>query len=255
MTAWVMRLLAANGILFLLQMTIPGFGDPLVLVPGLLLQRPWTLISYMFLHGGLGHIFFNMLALFFFGPRLELRLGSRNFLILYLASGIAGALASLIFTPWVAIIGASGAVFGVMLGFAYFWPRDQILIWGILPIEARWLILAMTALALLGGFTGGDGVAHWAHLGGFAGGFLSLKFFEWSSPAKAFRRRMTPAAPRETTESSLARWKRIRREELHEVNRAELDRILDQISAQGIGSLTQSDREFLERFSARSNLH
>lgn len=251
MTPWVLRLIVANAAAYLLTMTAPALFDVLALVPGQMLQRPWTLVSYMFLHAGLGHIFFNMLALFFFGPRLEARLGSRQFLILYFLSGITGGLLSLILAPHAAVVGASGAVFGVMLGFAYYWPRDQILIWGIIPVEARWMVAGMTALALFGGFTGGGGIAHFAHLGGFLGGWLCLKWFEARSPSRTFKRKMAPPPPREPAESSLTRWKRIRRENLHEVNRTELDRILDKISAQGVESLTPGDREFLERFSSR----
>jgi len=252
MTPWVLRLILANAAVYLLTMTSQSLFDAMTLVPGLMLQRPWTLVTYMFLHGGLGHIFFNMLALFFFGPRLEARLGSRQFLILYFLSGITGALLSLLFAPYAAVVGASGAVFGVMLGFAHYWPRDQILIWGIIPVEARWMVAGMTALALFGGFTGGGGgIAHFAHLGGFLGGWLCLKWFEARSPSRTFQRKMAPAPPREPAESSLSRWKRIRRENLHEVNRGELDRILDKISAHGVESLTPGDREFLERFSSR----
>jgi membrane associated rhomboid family serine protease len=254
MTPWVFRLLLANGAVYLLQMAMPQVTSAFALVPALVLQRPWTVLSYMFLHGGLGHLFFNMLSLFFFGPRLEARLGSRRFLILYFVSGATGALLSLVFSPWAAVIGASGGVFGVLLGFARYWPRDQILIWGVFPVEARWMVAGMTILALLGGFSGGGGIAHFAHLGGFLGGWLSLKVFEQTSPAKRFQRRVAPAPPRESAEASLARWSRIKRDSLHEVNRAELDRILDKISAHGIQSLTPGDREFLERFSARESL-
>jgi len=112
MTPWVLRLIVANTAVFLLSMTVAGLMDSLVLVPALILQRPWSAITYMFLHGGLGHLFFNMLALFFFGSRVEERLGERRFLILYFASGVAGALLSAVFSPWSAIVGASGAVFG-----------------------------------------------------------------------------------------------------------------------------------------------
>lgn len=254
MTPWVLRLIVANAGMHLLQLTVPQVNNVFVLVPGLLLVRPWTIISYMFLHGGFGHLFFNMLALFFFGPRVELRLGPRNFLVLYAVSGMTGALLSLLFSPWAAIVGASGAVFGVLLAFAMYWPRDTILIWGIIPIEARWLVAIMTALALYGGFGGAQGgIAHFAHLGGFLGGFLSLKWFEARSPARQFRARVAPPVRREPAESAMARWRRIRRENLHEVNRAELDRILDKISTEGMDSLTAGDREFLDRFSTRES--
>jgi membrane associated rhomboid family serine protease len=253
MTPWVLRLIIANAAVFLLTLSLPQVVNPLVLVPGLLLHRPWTLVTYMFLHGGLGHLFFNMLALFFFGPRLEQRLGERNFLVLYFVSGMTGAFLSLLFTPWAAIIGASGAVFGVLLGFARYWPRDKILIWGIIPVEARWMVAGMTALALFGGFSGAQGgIAHFAHLGGFLGGWATLRFLERNSPARRFRAKTGPKTPRESAQKAMARWSQIRRDNLHEVNKGELDRILDKISSQGIASLTQSDREFLERFSAGS---
>jgi membrane associated rhomboid family serine protease len=246
---------------FLLQQAVLDRGAWywLALVPGAAWLRPWTLVTYMFLHGGLGHLFFNMLVLYFFGPVLEARLGARHFLRLYFASGLAGALLSIAMTPLgqaaVPIIGASGAVFGVQLAFAYFWPRQQIFIWGIFPIEARWLVVIMTVLALWGGFTGGGGVAHFAHLGGFAGGYLYLKWLErrQQAPIREWRARAAPPRPRaETTSQRVERWSRIRRDDLHEVNRDELDRILDKISASGLASLTPAEREFLDRFSARS---
>jgi membrane associated rhomboid family serine protease len=255
MTPWVMRLLLANGAMFLLQMTIAGLVEQLAFVPALALQRPWTIVTYMFLHGGFAHILFNMLSLFFFGPRVESRLGSRRFITMYLVSGIVGALLSLLFSPNAAIIGASGAVYGVMLCFAYYWPRDQILIWGVLPVEARVMVIAMTVISLFAARSGAGGIAHFAHLGGFLGGWLALKWFERRPELKKWQAKARPVVPKESSESSLARWRRIRRDNLHEVNQAELDRILDKISAHGIQSLTPSDREFLERFSSREQLH
>ncbi len=150
MTPWVTRLLIVNVAMFLLSMIFPLVPRLLLLVPAYIPYRPWSVVTYMFLHAGLWHLFFNMLALYFFGPRLEARLGSRQFISLYFASGIVAALASLM-TPHAAIVGASGAVFGVLLGFARFWPRAQIYIWGVLPIEARWLVVIMTGLSLYGG--------------------------------------------------------------------------------------------------------
>lgn len=246
MTPWVLRLIAANVVIFLLTLAAPGLTSLLMLVPALILDRPWTLVTYMFLHGGMWHILFNMLGLYFFGPRLELELGSRDFLLLYFVSGVAGALLSFL-TPYAAIVGASGAVFGVLIGFARYWPREQIYIWGILPLEARWLVVIMTALSLLGGFGGlSDGVAHFAHLGGFAGGFLFLAWRDRNTRAARFRARMTLPTP---AQGDIEKWKKIDRNRLHEVNRAELDRILDKINTAGVQSLTPSEQEFLERFS------
>ncbi len=222
----------------------------LMLVPVAIPYRPWTIVTYMFLHGGFMHILFNMIALFFFGPRLEVRLGGRHFLGLYFVSGIVGALLSLA-TPRAAIVGASGAVYGVMLGFAYFWPRDRIYIWGILPVEARLFVGVMTALSLYGGFgSAAGGIAHFAHLGGFVGGFLYLKWLERRSPARQFKEKMNaPVRKRSRGDAAaMAHWQRIKREEMHPVNQEELDRVMEKIEASGISSLTPDERAFLERF-------
>ncbi|MDZ4673690.1 MAG: rhomboid family intramembrane serine protease [Gemmatimonadota bacterium] len=254
MTPWVTRLLFANAAVFLLQMTMTGLENQFALVPALGLVRPWTFVTYMFLHGGLGHIFFNMLSLFFFGPRLEERLGSRSFLWLYFVSGITGGLLSLFFTPNVPIIGASGAVFGVMLGYATFWPRHQILIWGIIPVEARWMVVALTAISLWSGLGGGGGgIAHFAHLGGFLGAWITLRVLEARSPTKQWQKKAAvKSRVVEGASSAVERFRRIPRDNLHPVNRDELDRVLDKIGATGMSSLTPSERDFLERFSARS---
>src|ERR1041385_5898318 len=137
MTPWVIRLIIANVLMFVASSASPEITEKLMLVPVLALSHPWTLVTYMFLHAGMGHIFFNMLSLFFFGPRLEMKLGGINFLWLYFISGIMGGLLSFVFTSYTPIIGASGAVYGVMLGFARYWPREPLYIWGVLPVEAR----------------------------------------------------------------------------------------------------------------------
>lgn len=251
MTPWATRLIFANAAVFLAQMVFPDLTYLLGLAPTAVLARPWTPFTYMFLHGGLMHLLFNMLGLFFFGPRLEERLGGRHFLALYLVSGLMGAALSIL-TPNALIIGASGAVFGVFLGFAYYWPRAQIYIWGIFPVEARVLVVAATALSLWAGFSGGSGgIAHFAHLGGFAGGFLYLKLRERFSAGARFRRVAQPAAPKAPAAADLARWRSLRGSDMHPLNKSELDRILDKISASGIQSLTGSERAFLERFSQR----
>lgn len=247
MTPWVLRLILANVFMFILAPARGHLQAELMLVPADILSHPWTPITYMFLHGSLGHIFFNMLALFFFGPRLELRLGSRHFLGLYFVSGLMGAALSFLLAPQSAVIGASGAVFGVLVAFARYWPRERIYIWAILPIEARWLVIIMTGMALFAGFSPGRStIAHFAHLGGFAGGLLYILWMERSSPARRFKKKTAPPTVRAIRPE---RWSRINRDSMHEVNRDELDRILDKISAAGLSSLTPGEREFLDRFS------
>ncbi|HMD13094.1 MAG TPA: rhomboid family intramembrane serine protease [Bacteroidota bacterium] len=249
MTPWVLRLIIANAVMFILTSLLPGLTTQLMFVPAFVLVRPWTLITYMFLHAGFFHILFNMLALFFFGPRLELHIGDRQFLWLYFISGIMGAVLSIFFTPHTAIVGASGAIFGVMLGFAYYWPTEPIYVYGILPIQARWLVVIMTGLSLFGGFGGmSDGTAHFAHLGGFLGGYLYLKFITANSRAARYQRQFEKP---EVSSADIERWKTISREQLHPVNREELDRLMNKVNANGVQSLTPAERDFLDRFSHR----
>ena len=254
MTPWVMRILLANGVVYLLSLVLGRPPEALMFVPRLFLLRPWTIVTYMFLHAGIWHLLFNMLALYFFGPRLEARLGGRQFLLLYFISGIMGAVLSIFFTPNAAIVGASGAVFGVLLGFARYWPRERIYIWGVLPIEARGLVIVMTIISLYLGFAGGGGnIAHFAHLGGFLGGFLYLKWWDRTSPAARFMAKAKAPLRQGSGNggTDVKRWRRIRRDDMHPVNQEELDRILDKISASGVGSLNAEERDFLERFSRR----
>lgn len=243
MTRWVKAIIIACILVFFLQQTVAGLTDTLELIPALVLVRPWTLVTYMFLHAGFMHIFFNLLVLYFFGPRVEQRLGSDRFLVLYLISGIAGAVLSFM-TPGARIVGASGAIYGVMLAFAWFWPRDQIYIWGILPIEARWLVILTTAFTLWSASRGGSGIAYFAHLGGFAGAFLYLKWLERNRGARKFK---TAAVPR-VTDPKLNNWRRVDPTSVHEVNRDELNRVLDKVSAKGLASLTADERRFLASF-------
>lgn len=253
MTPWVQRLIVANVVMFFLTLFAPELTRLFAYIPILVLYRPWTIITYMFLHAGLTHIGFNMFALFIFGRRLEERMGGRQFLWLYFLSGIMGAVLSLPFTPRAPIVGASGAVYGVMMGFALYWPRARIYIFGILPLEAGTFVVLMTLLSLYSGWQGGGNVAHFAHLGGFLGGFLYLKWWEKHSPAAEFKTKaQTKAKKKLSSEATdIRKWQRIRRDDMHPVNSEELDRILDKISASGVTSLTTEEREFLDRFSAR----
>jgi membrane associated rhomboid family serine protease len=245
MTRWVKNLLIANVAMYFVQLVMPGITGALAFVPVYALSRPWTIVTYMFMHGSIMHIFLNMLVLYFFGPRVEQRMGSERFLWLYFLSGISGAALSFIATPRSEIIGASAAIFGIVLAFARFWPRDKIYIWGVLPIEARWLVIITIAWAVYSGFTGSTGgVADFAHLGGYVGAYLYLLWLDQTKGSKRFKELASAAPP----DRRLANWKRVDMQSVHALNRDEVNRILDKISASGLGSLTSQEKQFLSNF-------
>jgi len=243
-TSVVRALLIANIAVFFLQVTQPGIVYAFEFFPQLALVRPWTFITYMFLHGGFMHLLFNMLALYFFGPRVEVRIGSRHFTWMYFLSGVTGAALSMLFSG-APIIGASAGVFGVMMAFAYFWPDAPIMIWGIIPVPAAVLVVITTVFALFSGFTGAQGgIAHFAHLGGYAGAFLYLKWMQRSRAA--FKKKALAGPP--LRDPRVQSWKSIDVGKVHEVNREELNRILDKISKSGLGALTETEKLFLSNF-------
>lgn len=180
--AWLVGIQVA---LFLVQAFSPGPfpGSPdrlsalFGITPGEVFpSRIYTLLTYAFLHDphGIGHLLFNMLTLYFFGGDLQLFLGLRRFWVLYLGSALAGGLAAAFMPPGSLIIGASGAIFGLMAAFAVYFPRTQLLFFFIFPIPVRVAVAVLAALSVffLAMGSGGD-VAHLAHLGG---GLFGLVF-------------------------------------------------------------------------------
>ncbi len=156
----------------------------------------WQFLSYMFTHGSISHILFNMLALFIFGSALERHIGSWEFLCYYLTTGIlAGAFSVLMYwltgSYGVLLIGASGAIFAVELAYATFFPNATIFIWGIIPLKAPVMVLLFTGIELFNTITGSrDGVAHLTHLAGFAfGWFYFMLRFGFNPVNSLFRRR------------------------------------------------------------------
>jgi membrane associated rhomboid family serine protease len=253
LTPWVKRLLIANVVVHVLaKLTgtlLYGLG---MLVPAEVLMRPWTPFTYMFLHApGLGHLLLNMLSLYFMGPRLEERLGGRDFLTLYVLGGLGGAAFSFFFAPQDAVVGASAAIFAVLLGFAIFWPRERIYIWGILPVEA-WLFA--TGLIALNLFVVQPGVANFAHLGGAAFGFVYLKGREWrrGAPRRDFQRKVQETSSATVSDrTAVQRWEAIDTSMLHELNRAEVDRLMRKVRVVGVRGLTPDERAFLDRMTTR----
>lgn len=174
--------------------------------------RPYQIFTHMFTHAGIGHIFFNMFSLWMFGRMLENIWGPKKFLLFYLICGIGAAVAHMSVayfqyrdvlgmmemlkatgqTEYLEMVqsgayyavGASGAVMGVLVGFAYLFPNTELmLLFPPIPIKAKWLILGLVAFDLFGGLgKTSDGIAHWAHLGGAAMGFILV--YIWNKTNK-----------------------------------------------------------------------
>lgn len=266
-TPWVGRLIIANAVVMLLLETLftsASLRDALAFDPGSALFRPWTLFTYMFVHQGLLHLVTNMLGLFIFGPAVESRMGSRRFLLFYMVCGVGAAIFALALggiVPVNRFVGASGAILGVSVAFAMFWPDTEIVLFPIpIPMRARTLAIALVAFnaaAMFLPFLASRGVSYVAHVGGAAAGYL---FFRVQTIAK----RRPPAPPRpaervvmvqsgsgESDRPSPITPIRPRRRIEADPVAAEMDRVLDKISAQGMSSLTENERRFLFEVSNR----
>ena len=146
--------------------------------------HPWQLLSYAFLHGSLAHIFLNMFALFMFGRTLEAYWGARRFLLFYFICVLSAALTQLLVQGMSdnvePVLGASGVVFGVLLAFAWYFPRQRLIVLPIpIPVPAWLFVTGYALIELFSGLTGREsGVAHFAHLGGMLGGILCILYWQ-----------------------------------------------------------------------------
>jgi len=172
-------LIAINVLVFALEYLVPRSMGFLAMTPVMVLNGAyWQPFTYMFAHGNLTHLLVNMLGILFFGTAVEKEIGSKEFLLYYLLTGtLAGvfSFAAYLFTggAYVPMLGASGAIFAVLLAFATLQPDAEILIWGIIPVRAPVMVLGYTAIEILSQvFGGSNGVAHLTHLAGFGFGWL-----------------------------------------------------------------------------------
>jgi hypothetical protein len=235
--------------------------------------------TYMFVHAGLAHLAFNMFALWTFGPRVEAEWSTRGFTAFYLWCGLGGALTHLILVRSGVLVGASAAVYGVMLAFALRWPDEEVFVFGIIPMKTKWFVAWMVVVNLLlamasqrGG--GGSSIAAIAHLGGLIFGWVYIKG-PGSGGIERFRRRvaavpddrdeMPRAVPKpqpRSRESSLSRTDAVVAKSVavtpkllppagdtRKRRAEELNRVLDKISQSGVQSLSPDERTILERFS------
>ncbi len=185
---WLILINTVVLVLSMIILPIAGVYGPFMFIFG---QRPdlsisrgmiWQFVTYMFIHLGPLHFLFNMIVLWFFGPRLEHRWGSQGFLKFYfivgIGAGIFHALISLIIGKgYYQIFGASGAIYGILLAYALYWPDDIVLVWGVFPVKVKVLVAVFIFLTFLGSASpvAQGNISHLTHLGGLAVAFLYLK--------------------------------------------------------------------------------
>jgi membrane associated rhomboid family serine protease len=192
-----LTLIIINVGMYLLTMLFPQLFRYLALTPYLVVREReiWQVATYMFLHGGVWHILINMLVLFIFGTRLEHRVGSSEFLLYYFITGVGAGIATVavnwyIGMAMVPVVGASGAIFGVMLAFATFFPDTTIFVNFFIPLPARIAVLLFVGLELVFMFFATrSGVAHLTHLAGFVFGYLYFLIRMGINPIRVFFRR------------------------------------------------------------------
>lgn len=181
----VKNLIIINVIFFLAELVLIKSGYTPIVKMGYLCSLStgqfhiWQLFTYMFMHEpfNFSHILFNMFALWMFGYVLENYWGSRRFLIYYLVCGLGAGLINILIPMMSATVGASGAVYGILLAFGMMFPEQRIYLYFLVPIKAKWFVIGYAALELFEGLMFNDGVAHFAHLGGMLFGLLLILYW------------------------------------------------------------------------------
>ncbi len=201
------NLLIANVLVFALQQLLPA-ADSLALISHFALWplgpspysnvagfEPWQLVTYAFMHGGFEHILFNMFGLYMFGGVIERTFGARNYTAYYFVCAIIAALSQLLVVKYFThgfypTIGASGALFGLLLAFGMLYPQEKMfLIFLPIPLPAWLFVTGYAVVELVLGVTGTQaGVAHFAHLGGMVGGYVMIQYWRGRLPLKPKRR-------------------------------------------------------------------
>jgi len=282
-TRAVQWLLALNIGVYFLQLTLFGSDavySALALDPARFPTAWWTVGTYMFVHAWLAHLAFNMFTLWMFGPRLEQEWGTRSFVQFYLWCGLGGAMAHLVLAQHSAVIGASGALSGVLVAYALRWPDEEVYLFGVIPMKSRWLVAAMLAMNIIFALSPSSRIDWTAHVGGMAFGWIFLKLYSvgginrvrgWVSSIPDESEDMPRAVPRNrapmrdragSVDEVVARsnaivlhesksLQHVPKQETPKEYAARVNRVLDKISQHGIGSLTKEERRLLEDMSRK----
>jgi len=244
-------LLMANVVGFMATILLPREAYQIfALQPQRVLQDYWIwqLLTYSFLHGNWWHLFFNMFALWMFGPHVEGAMSSPRFLRYYFSCVLGAAVSQLLVAPTEIVVGASGGIYGILLAFGLLFPDTIIYLFLLLPFRAFQAVLFIALITLVSAVGSGVGtrVAHLAHLGGMLTGFLIFKvplwwqrFPRWKPGFGILSKRRRP----------LDSFTVIEGDDL----KKEVDRILDKISAKGIESLTPEEHKMMQRYAKNRN--
>ena len=252
MTKTVKALIMINVFVFLFVNVFKAFSIKVIylfgMAPQLVLKKfmIWQFITYMFVHVDFWHLFINMLMLWFFGPAIEQAWGRNRFLTFYFFTGIGAALCSLVLSYNSIIIGASGAIFGLLVAYAMMFPETIILVFFILPMKIKYAVFLFAGIELwMVSQSPGDGIAHFAHLGGALFGYLYLKS-GWLRRQLAY-----------ISIDSFKDWRSSKNKQRQQLSQEEFNRrvdiILDKISKHGMDSLTKEERRILDKRSKMSN--
>jgi len=230
----------------------------------------WQLITYQFMHGGFGHIFFNMLVLWMFGIEIENMWGSKKFLTFYLLCGVVAGIFHLIVSPLFDLppavtIGASGAIYGVMIAFALFFPDRLIYLYFFIPIKAKYLITFAVILEIMLVDSAGSSIAHLAHLGGAFAAFIFImldkdsyialkRILNWNINLNNPFSKMENPFKKEKANVEEAKFYEIKEKKKdNEVTQKDIDKILDKISESGYQNLTAEEKKILFEASKKIN--
>jgi membrane associated rhomboid family serine protease len=203
----------------------------------------WQFFTYMFLHGGFWHIFFNMFVLWMFGNELERAWGSREFLFYYLVTGVGAGVFYFIFnlSSPIPTVGASGAIYGLLAAYGILFPNRIIYLYMLFPIPAKYFVILLGGIAFFSSVgSSSSGVAHLAHLGGMVIGYVLLKFH-----IRADRVLQTVQDKREQRKMRIV----YKREQNDQHMRDEVDVILDKMHRVGFEGLTADEKKLLQRAS------
>ncbi len=222
------------------------------------LTQPWRLVTYMFLHGGFFHFLFNMLWLWWMGQAVEQTVGPRSFTVIYFVAGILGALLDAVFAlvfGYNLVIGASGAVTGILVAFAMLYPTAPIMLFLFPPIQARYFVAGWIAIDILL-IGSADGVARLVHLGGALGGYLLIKAHLKGTDLSLIIRyfeyilgKIKPARKKRNSTMSIVSDAEI----VEEVVQTELDAILEKISKHGYDALSKEEKQKLFELSKKTD--